>query len=270
VKQVSPKARSEKIPFNNQMRLIYQIWYRNWVQFCKSWMVSFVWIVIEPLFMLSAIGYGLGTYVSTIDGVSYVEFFYPALICSSAMFVAYFVSTYDNFSKLSHLNLFSMQILSPIEPQEIVIGEILWAATKGTLSAVGVSIVASFLGLVDTWKIFPAIGVVFISSLFFASFGMLVTTYVRSFDQIIYPSSCLIIPMSLFSGTYFPIDHLPYGLNDLAYLFPLTHTVRVVRLLLTSGAQLDFWVPLNILYVLALTVLLTRWSTTRLTRILLN
>jgi lipooligosaccharide transport system permease protein len=263
--------RVEKIPLGQQARLVYQIWHRNYLQFCKSWLVSFVWIVIEPLFILSAIGYGLGSYVATIGGVSYVEFFYPALICSSSMFVAYFVSTYDNFSKLEHQNLFSTQILSPIEPQEIVIGEVLWAATKGTLSAAGVSIVASFLGLIDTWKIFPALGVVFISSLFFASFGMLVTTYVRSFDQIIYPSSGFIIPMSLFSGTYFPIEHLPYGLRYVAYLFPLTHAVRVVRLLLVpSEGGLDIWVIVNILYLIALIILLVRWSTARLSRKLLH
>jgi lipooligosaccharide transport system permease protein len=247
---------------------ISTIWYRNYLIFQKSWTVSAFWILLEPLFILTALGYGLGSFVNNIDGVSYIDFFFPALICNSAMMVAYFSSTYDNYSKLTYQKLYVTQILTPIQPIEICIGEILWGATKGTMSAVGISIIGLLLGLADSWRILPALGVVFLLSMFFAAMGMVVTTYVKNYDQIIYPTSGLVIPMSLFSGTYFPIHHLPYGLKYLAYIFPLTHAVTVVREMVLKGF---FWQQL--LHVLALCVFIiyfVRWGYLRLQKKLLS
>ncbi len=262
------EPRTEKITLNRQAGLVYQVWNRNFLQFKRSWMLSLLWIVIEPLFTLGAVGYGLGSFVATMDGMSYLEFFFPALLCTSSMFVAYFVSTYDNFSKLTFQRLFATQITTAIEPHEIVLGEVLWGATKGTISAMGVSLVASMFGLIETWRIIPALGVVAISCLFFSCFGMLITTFVRNYDQIIYPSSGLIIPMSLFSGTYFPINHLPYGLKYLAYIFPLTHAVRMVRGILVTG--FDVWMIFNLAYLLLLIYLLVKWCSVRLADKVLN
>ncbi len=250
------EPRTEKIPLTQKWALIYQIWNRNFLQFKRFWVISLLWILIEPLFILGAIGYGLGSFVSTIHGVSYIVFFFPALICTSSMFISYFVSTYDNFSKLNFQKLFTSQMTTAIEPQEIVLGEILWATTKGAMSAVGVSVIASFFGLVDSWRIFPALGVIVISCLFFSCFGLLITTFVKNYDQIIYPSSGLIIPMSLFSGTYFPIENLPFGLKYFAYIFPLTHSVRMVRGLLSTG--FDYWMILNLAYLLILIYILIK------------
>jgi len=261
-------TRTEKIPWTQLFSLVYQIWRRDFLQFRRTWLISVIWIIMEPLFILGSIGFGLGSYVSTIQGVSYVEFFYPGLICSSSMFVAYFVSTYDNFTKLTHQQLFATFMLSPMEAREIVLGEVLWAATKGTISAAGVSVIASFFGLVESWYILPAMLIVFLSSVVFAAFGMLVTTFVENYDQIIYPSSGLIIPMSLFSGTYFPIEHLPVVLKYLVYIFPLTHAVRAVRALLLDG--FDGGMVLNCFYLIVLAYFLVHWSAVRLNNKILN
>lgn len=243
-------------------KLVFQIWSRNFAQFKRTWAISLFWAILEPLFMLVALGYGLGGFVPTINGVSYVEFFFPGLICSSSMLVTFFASTYDNFSKLTHQKLFQTQILTPIEPQEIILGEVLWAASKGLFSAAGITAIASILGLVDSFRIFPALLVVFLSCLVFASFGLLVTTYVKNFDQIIFPTSGFIIPMSLLSGVYFPIDQMPFGLKYLVYIFPLTHTVRTVRSLVVDG--FDFWMIPSVLYLLVLVFILLKLTARRL------
>lgn len=260
--------RSEKVSKVAFWNMVFQVWRRNYLQFKRSWLVSLFWIVIEPLFVLGAMGFGLGSFVSTINGVSYADFFYPGLICMSSMFVSFFVSTYDNFSKLTYQKVFATQILSPIEPQEILVGEVLWAATKGTFSAFGVSVVAASIGLVDTWRIFPALGIVFLSSLVFSAFGMLVTTLVRNYDQIIYPSSGIIIPLSLFSGTYFPIEQLPYGLKYIAYISPLTHSTRAVRSLILTG--FDWYQLVNITYLCVIIYFLYKVSYKRLAQKLLS
>ena len=262
------ELRNETTVLSFRLKMVAQLWLRSFKQFRDTFWVSLFWVILEPLFTLGAVGFGLGTYVSNIEGISYADFFFPALLCVSGMFVGFFVGTYDNFSKLTHEHLFSTQILTPVEPSEIVWSAILWGGCKGLFSAFGITIVASFFGLVDNWRIIPALLVVFLVSLVFTAFGMLITTLVKSYDEIIYPSSGLIIPMSLFSGTYFPIDHLPFGLKYVTYLLPLTHAVRVVRSLLVSG--FDWWMLANLGFLLVLLLLLIRVSTIRLTNRLLD
>jgi lipooligosaccharide transport system permease protein len=248
--------------------MVWKLWYRSFKQFQETFWVSLLWVVVEPLFTLGAIGFGLGTYVSNMDGVSYADFFFPALLCVSGMFVGFFVGTYDNFSKLTHERVFATQILTPVEPEEIVWAAVLWGGCKGLFSGLGITLIAAFFGLIDSWRILPALVIVFLISLVFTAFGMFVTTLVKNYDEIIYPSSGLIIPMSLFSGTYFPVEHLPYGLKYLAYLLPLTHGVRTVRNMLLTG--FDWWMLGNISFLVALLFLLVRWSTIRLTNRLLD
>lgn len=255
--------REKKISWQTSLSFVFQIWKRNALHFRRSWLISFFWIVIEPTLILGAMGFGLGSFVTTINGISYAEFFFPALLCVSAMFVTYFVSTYDNFAKLTLEQTFHTQILSPIEPKEIVIGEVLWAATKGTLSSIGVSIVAGGFGLIESWRIFPIFFVIFLNCIIFAAFGMIVTTYVRNFDQIIYPSSGLIIPMSLFSDTYFPIDAMPIVARYFISLFPLTHAVGISRQVILSGFQ-DYFLIFKLAYLFILAYLLIRFAIRRL------
>jgi lipooligosaccharide transport system permease protein len=249
--------------------MVFHIWKRNAVQFTRTWLISLFWIVIEPTLILGAMGFGLGSYITTINGVTYADFFFPAILCTSAMFVTYFVSTYDNFSKLTHQKTFVTQILTAIEPKEVVIGEILWASTKGTISAIGVAIVGAAIGLVDTWRIFPVFFIVFLSCMVFAAFGVIVTTYIRNFDQIIYPSSGLIIPMSLFSDTYFPVETLPHGLKYVTYIFPLTNAVSASRTILQNGFS-DYTLIVKVLYLAILAFLLIRFAITRLSQRLLD
>lgn len=261
--------RFEVTSLQASISMIFQVWKRNAIQFKRSWLISFFWIVIEPTFILGAMGFGLGSFITTVDGVAYAEFFFPSLLCISSMFVTYFVSTYDNFAKLTLENTFSTQILSPIEPKEIAIGEILWAATKGTLSAVGVSIVALGLGLINTWRIIPAFFIIYLSCIIFAAFGLIVTTYIRNFDQIIYPSSGLIIPMSLFSDTYFPISSLPIVIRYFVTIFPLTNAVNSIRHVIIYGFD-DYFLIIRIGYLLLLAIFLVKFAIQRLNKKLLT
>jgi lipooligosaccharide transport system permease protein len=235
---------------------VFAIWSRNFLQFRKTWMVSLFWIVLEPVFVLGAMGYGLGSYVPQVEGMSYLEFFFPALLCNSTMMVAFFEGTYANFTKLSYSKLYHSMLLAPMDPARILSGEVLWGATKALFSAAGVILVAAALGALTSARILLALPVIFLSSLIFATFGMLVTSRVKNYDQIIYPSSGLIVPLSLFSGTYFPLSALPKPLQVLSYLSPLTHAVSAVRSL--QQGQLSAMVVINVASLVLVLILLTR------------
>lgn len=206
----------------------YNMWLRNYFYFKKTWMVSFFWIVLEPLIYLGAIGYGLGAFVNNMGGVSYVEFFFPALLCSTAMMVSFFESTYGNFTKLTHQKTYVTILLTRMIPEEIVGGELLWGATKGMFGVLGVASVAGLFGLLNL-NILAALPVLFLVCFMFSCLGMVATSFARNYDSFIYSTSGFIVPMSLLSGTYFPLDELPKILQYVAYLLPLTHGVSAVR-----------------------------------------
>jgi lipooligosaccharide transport system permease protein len=206
-----------------------KVWSRNFLYFKKTWLVSLFWIVLEPVIYLGAIGFGLGAFVNNMGGMSYIEFFFPALLCTTAMLVAFFEGTYGNYTKLTHQKTYATIMLTRVGPEEIVAGELLWASSKGFFGVLGVTVVALFFGLIDSYRILLALPILFLMSCMFSCIAMIFTSIARNYDSFIYSTSGLIVPMSLLSGTYFPLDQLPSGLRYVAYLFPLTHGVAAVR-----------------------------------------
>lgn len=211
-----------------------QVWSRNFLYFKKTWLVSVFWIVLEPAIYLGAMGLGLGAFVNNIHGKSYLEFFFPALLATTAMMVAFFEGTYGNYTKLTHQRTYATIMLTRVGPEEIVAGELLWAASKAFFGVIGVAVVASFFGIVDS-RIFLALPILFILSALFSCIGMIITSVARNYDSFVYATSGFIVPMSLLSGTYFPLEQLPTGLRYVAYLLPLTHGVAAVREVLFVG-----------------------------------
>lgn len=212
------------------------VWKRDFLHFRKTWMVSLFWILLEPLMYLLAIGYGLGGYINSIGGRSYVEYFFPGILCSTTMMVSFFEGTYGCYTKFAHQKTYATILLTRISTTELIFGEVLWGACKGFFSALGVTAVALAMGLVDTWKILPALGALFFVAWFFSAFAMIVVSIIRNYDSIIYFTSGFIIPMSIVSGVYFPLEQLPSGLQWAAHLLPLTHATQAVRGLLHEGS----------------------------------
>lgn len=243
---------------------VLRVWYRNYVIFKRTWLVSLFWVILEPVFLLAALGFGLGAYVKTMGGVAYAEFFFPGLLASSTMMVAFFEGTYGNFSKLSYSKVYTAQMLSPVTIPELIVGDLLWGASKGILSALAIIVVGQFFGLGQNWGTLAALPVLFLNAWIFSCLGMVVTSMVRNFDQIIYPTSGLIVPMSLFAGTYFPVDELNPVFRSLSYLLPLTHVTTVVR-----GMALEQWNVMMVAHagvLVILAVVLTRVSVRRMTK----
>lgn len=229
----------------------FQVWSRNFLYFKKTWLVSLFWIVLEPVFYLGSIGFGLGAFVNNMGGMSYIEFFFPALLSSTAMMIAFFESTYGNYTKLTHQKTYATIMLTRVGPEEIVAGELLWAASKGFFGVLGVVIVSFFFGLIDSYRILLALPILFLLSALFSCIGMIFTSFAKNYDSFIYSTSGLIVPMSLLSGTYFPLDQLPMGLRYVSYLFPLTHAVAAVREVLHQGPTV--WVGMHVLLLLVVT-----------------
>jgi len=207
---------------------LIQVWLRNFLFFRKTFLVSLFWTVFEPLMYLAAFGFGFGRYIPPIEGMSFLDFYFPGLLCSTAMMVSYFESTYPNYTKLTYQKTFATMLLTPLTHRQILLGEVLWAGSKGLLGVVGVILVSSIFGLFSM-KLFFILPVVFILSLIFAAFGLIVVSIARNYDSFVFSTSGFIIPLSLISGTYFSLKDMPQLIKWLAYIFPLSHAVEIVR-----------------------------------------
>jgi len=255
---------SDIFSFPRWGRGIWFVWLRNFLYFRYTLLLSTFWVIFEPTLYFLAIGYGVGHFIGEINGVAYSKFFFPALMASSGMFVAFFEGSYGGYTKLARQKTYATIILSPVEPSEIALGEIAWAASKGFFSVLAVAIVGLTQGLVETWLILPTLLILGMLCWISSAFGLLMTSYAKNYDWFIYAQSGFIIPMSLFSGTYFPLEHLPETIQSVAYVLPLTHAVMAARYLLQADICSTIFLNTGVLFVLG--VLLSNWTTKRMER----
>ncbi|PCI22718.1 MAG: nodulation protein NodJ [Piscirickettsiaceae bacterium] len=211
------------------------IWSRNIRVWSKLAGPSLMGNFGEPLLYLLVLGYGLGQFVGEVEGLTYMVFLASGVICTSAVNSASFEGMYSAYTRMDVQQTWLGMLSTPIGINEIVFGEILWAATKSLISVSAILIVATLLGLVaDAWALF-ILPIAFITGLCFASLALLVTSSAKSYDFFLYYTTLFITPMVLLSGVFFPIDTLPVAVQWLAKSLPLYHAISLVRPLMTGG-----------------------------------
>lgn len=210
---------------------MFNVWLRNFLFFRKTFVVSLFWTTLEPLMFLGAFGFGFGHYISSIEGLSFLQFYFAGLLCTTAMMVAYFESTYPNYTKMTYQKTYASMLLTPLKTEEIFFGEVLWAATKGFIGVFGVFVISSLFGLFNA-NFLVAVPILFLLSLVFAAFGMVMISIAKNYDSFVFSTSGVIVPLSIISGTYFSLEEIPYYLKTAAYFFPLAHAVGLVRTVL--------------------------------------
>ncbi len=218
----------------NLSRRTASVWYRDAKVWTKFYKASILGNMGEPLLYLLAMGWGLGRMVGTVNGIPYIEFLAPGLICSTAMYAATFECTFGSFTRMTRQNTYDAIIATPVSLEDVIAGEILWGATKGLLSGTAMLLVMALFGLVTSpWAVL-ALGLAFLISLLFASLSMVVTAKAPSYDFFSYYFTLAIAPMFLFSGIFFPVSNLPHWAQTLAWFLPLTHGVSASRALFTG------------------------------------
>jgi len=205
---------------------------RNLLVYKHGWLVLFSGF-FEPLFYLLSIGFGLGQLVGDVVGpggqqIPYTLFVAPALLAASAMNGAITESTFNFFFKLNYDKTFASILTTPMSPADISVGELAWALIRGALYTIGFIAVMAVLGLVRSPLILLTLPGALLIGFAFAAVGMAATSFMRTwqdFDLI----QLVILPMFLFSGTFFPLDTFPAAARILIQLTPLYHGVDLLR-----------------------------------------
>ncbi len=220
-----------------------RVWQRNFSVYRKTWKISFVPPLLEPLFYLLAFGVGLGVLVSGVsyrgEAVSYTAFIAPALLSVAIMYNAFFETTYNSFVRMYYQKTFDAMLATPLNIDEVITGEILWAATKSVIALGLMLVVVSLFGLVHYPQGLLLFPLAALGGLVFAAIGMIFTALVPTIEVFNLPIFLFITPMFLFSGTFFPLENLPHWAQILAQFLPLTHLVALARALCMGHLGFD-------------------------------
>jgi len=214
-------------------RRFIRVWQRDFTVYRKSWKISFVPPLLEPLFYLTAFGVGLSGLVGNLRyqgvEVSYVRFIAPAIIGMSIMYNSFFETTYTSFVRMYYQKTFDAMMATPLSLDEVITGEIVWGATKSLIAAAIMLVVISLFGLIRFPHGLLVLPLALIGGMAFASIGIFFTAIVPNIDMFNLPVFLFITPMFLFSGTFFPLENLPHWAQEVALLFPLTHVTNLSR-----------------------------------------
>jgi lipooligosaccharide transport system permease protein len=241
---------SAHIPSFSMILGIYHVWSRNMRVFRKNYKVNSLPPFVEPLLYLGAIGFGIGSYVGEVDGMPFVRFIAPAILAASVMNASFFECAYGTYVRMYYQKSFDAIMATPVSLREIILGEILWGATRGLISAGAILIILSILGLADLPGSLLILPLAFLAGFLFAAIAACFSSVTPSIDALSYPSLLYIAPMFLFSGTFFPLSLLPQPLQIFAFIaLPLTHVVILSRGIMVGDAM-PLW-PVNLLWILA-------------------
>ena len=235
------------------------------------------WLVVvsgfvEPVFYLLSMGLGLGALIGTVttasgQSVPYAAFIAPALLAVAAMNGAIYDSTWNVFFKMQFAKLYEGMLATSLGPLDVALGEITLALLRGALYGTGFLLVMQALGLNLSWWALLALPAVLLIACGFASVGMAITSYMKTFQQMDWITFVL-LPMFLFSATFYPLSVYPQGLQYLIMALPLWHGVELVRALTTG--MLDVGVLWHVLYYAVMTAIGMVATTRRLRALFLD
>ncbi len=221
-------------------RMAWRVWRRDLRVFSYLWKGALLPTFLDPVVYLLAMGFGLGTYLASINGIPYKDFIASGLVASAAMWATVFETTYNVHFRMTEYRLYDNVLSTPVEVEDLVAGEMAWAChARGDLRhgvpadrarlradqlAVGGAHAAAFLIL---------------GAACFGAIGLSFTSIVGKVDYFTYYYTLFVTPMFLFSGIFYPLDRLPDWTHVVAWFTPLYHLVLITRELILGPDALS-------------------------------
>ncbi len=216
---------------------LYSVWYRHMKVYGKNVISNGLPPFVEPLLFLGGIGLGLGKYITKpVGGVEYIQYLGTGLLVTTAMFTSAFECSFGAFIRLEFEKVYDGMLAAPITASNLIVGEILWAGTKGFFFSFCVLVILALFGVVPLpgSLLAPIVGM--LTGTMFGTLSLFVTSFIKTINHFNFYFTGFISPMFFFSGVVFPIENLPRVVRPISELVPLTHSVRLVR----AASLLDF------------------------------
>ncbi|MEY9590783.1 lipooligosaccharide transport system permease protein [Bradyrhizobium yuanmingense] len=214
------------------------VWRRNFLAWRKVALASLLGNLADPITNLLGLGFGLGLIVGRVEGTSYIAFLAAGMIAVTAMTSATFETLYAAFARMGVKRTWEGILFTQLTLGDIVLGELVWAASKSVLAGTAIGIVAAALGYASWTSILCAIPTVALTGLVFASLAMVVISLAPTYDYFVFYQSLVLTPMVFLCGAIFPTSQLPDSFQHFAGLLPLAHSVDLIRpTMLERGAD---------------------------------
>ncbi|HKB58860.1 MAG TPA: ABC transporter permease [Gallionellaceae bacterium] len=233
---------------------IGQVWLRYFSVFYKGISYYLVSTFIEPILYMLAFGLGVGALIGNFSAggmhVSYRSFVFSGIIAQTLLFQGFYEGAFGGFVRMYYQKIFQAISVTPITLSEVLWGELLWDASKSALAAEVVALIGVATGDFPPHALLTLLPFAFLGALLFSGMGLAAAGYARNIDQLSYPQYLFVFPMFLFCGVFYPLDSLPLPLQYLAWAFPLTALVSVVRTLTLGFPFEPQTVPILLLWLL--------------------
>jgi lipooligosaccharide transport system permease protein len=204
------------------------------MQYRRVWRGTAITSIVNPVFYLGALGVGLGTLVNTSAGdslgVSYIDFVAPGMLAATAMTIATGEASWPVMGSIKWTRQYFAMLATPIGTRDIVFGHQLWMTARvASTSAVYLVVIVAFGGVNSPLGLFALPAAVLLGAAFTTPFAAYAAT-VDSDAAFVPVNRFIVVPMFLFSGTFFPVSRLPLPLEWVAYATPLWHGVELCRM----------------------------------------
>lgn len=218
------------------------IWRRNFLVWKKLALASVLGNIADPLITLIAFGYGLGSLLKSVDGIPYIHYLASGSICMSIMMASSFEALYSAFSRMHVQKTWDAMLNAPLALDDVILAEMLWAATKSLFSGLAILAVMFALGIGLHPHTLAVLPLLFVIGMTFASLGLVVNALAQGYDFFTYYFTLVLTPMIFLSGVYYPTAQLPYWLQTISHFLPLSAAVHLVRPLILGA-----WPPTPVL-----------------------
>ena len=215
----------------------WPVFLRNLLVWRKLALPSLVGNIAEPLMWLVAFGYGMGALVGrvTLNGaqgqiqVPYILFLASGSICMSAMNAASFEALYSAFSRMHVQKTWDGIMNAPVNLDNILLAEMLWAAFKSLTTATAILLVMLALDISRSPLLLAVLPVLLLVGITFSCIALVFNALANGYDFFTYYFTLFMTPMMFLSGVFFPREQLPAWLQMVAQWLPLAHAVDLVR-----------------------------------------
>jgi len=251
------------------MPYAWAVWRRNAAMYRRTWKWNLLPNFFEPIFYLFSIGLGVGSYVSEMGGTSYIAFLAPGLVCVAAMNGASFEVTYNIYVRLVFERAYDAMLTTPIEPDDVLAGEVFWAVTRSCIYGGCFFIVLTLFGLTPMPSSLWVLVVIPLTGLLFAAIGVVFSLRIPNIDLFSFYFTLFLTPLFLFSDVFFPLrERLAEPWLTVAEILPLLHPVRLARA--AFRGEFSLVVLWDLAYILGASALLLLWASHSVRRRLTN
>lgn len=200
----------------------------------RTWRGSLFSGFLSPLLFLTAMGFGLGALVDrdgtgALGGVPYLAFIAPGVLAAQAMQTAIGESTFPVMGAIKWQRQYHAMLAAPLGVTDVLVGHLAFVALRTAITSAVFVVVAAALGAFRSWWVVLALPVAVLCGMAFAAPVFAFSAKTESDGGFNVLFRFIVMPLFLFSGTFFPIEQLPGFLQPLAWATPLWHAVDACR-----------------------------------------